>query len=264
MNEYAATRDSVCAIGKILPTQSRHGGIGYVVLIDANIVVPWSISNPWCLTTVLHELFHVVFKGHPLMRLGNAEDSDFGDTRESLLNSVARSLLIENYVNCAVDAAVHEIATKDNGEPVSLLELEKAKGSDWVEGLLLALDRMPQFIDEKILQFQIGQISIDDIDTKVIPYVKDILILLTHTASIYTGTEHWPRIHEQIKNNEATRRFLEESLEDILSQFSVDRLQFEASVKVVAEAVEGIYRNCGLTFKNVPKGLWISVDSPSP
>ena len=261
--KYAATRNNVCAIGKTLPTRSKQGEFRFTVLIDGNSVVPWSIGNPWCLTTVLHEFFHVVYEGRQVKGLGEEEDSANGDYRESLLNGLASSLLNENYVDCSVDAIVREIATKENGEPYSLLELEEAKGSDWVTGLLHALDQMPKFVDEKILKYQIRKITIDELAEEVIPNVKDILILLSHTSSVLIGTKRWPGILEQIRDSEAYQRFLTVHLEKILSQFDVDRLPFEASIQLVADAVEGIFQNCGLTFRNHPEGLYINVDTPS-
>ena len=263
LTRYAAARSNVCAMGKTLPTQSQQGETSFTVLIDGNFVVPWSINNPWCLTTVLHEFFHVVYKGRQAKRLGDGVDSANGDTKESRLNSLASSLLDENYVDCSVDAIVRAIATNESGEPLTLLALEEAKGLDWVKGLLNALDQMPQFIDEKILQYQIRQLTIDELAEEVIPYVKDLLVLLSHTASIFMGTRRWSEILEQIRNSEASQRFLTDHLDSIIGQFDVDRLPFEASVQLVADAIEGIFRNCGLTFRTVPEGLYIKVDMPS-
>ena len=42
--------------------------------------------------------------------------------------------------------------------------------------------------------------GIDDLATAVIPHIKDLLRLLSHSASRYMGTELWPNIVEQIKD----------------------------------------------------------------
>ena len=77
------------------------------------------------------------------------------------------------------------------------------------------------------------------------------------------GTKRWSEILEQIRSSEASQRFLTDHLTRILGQFDVDRLPFEASVQHVADAIEGIFRSCGLTFRTVPEGLYIKVDTPS-
>ena len=175
----------------------------------------------------------------------------------------ATLVLDEFDVDRLVDQLVGGLAKKDDGQPWSLRELDEAQGGDWVGGLLDALDRMPGLVEEKVWQFRTGETSIDILAMEMIPNVKDVLRLLSNTASRYMGTEHWQGILEQIKGMDASQRFFKEYLDTILGQLDQAQSPFEESVQIVANAVEGIFRNCGLSFQTVPEGVYISVDAPS-
>ncbi len=172
-------------------------------------------------------------------------------------------LLDEFDVDRLVDDLVGGLAKKDDGQPWSLRELDEAQGVDWVQGLLNGLHQMPRSIEEKVWQFRIRQMGVDDLTTAVIPHIRDLIRLLSHTASRYMGTELWPNIVEQIKETDASQRFFKEHLDTILGQLDDAQLPFEESVQIVAHAVEGIFHNCGLSFQTVPEGVYISVDTPS-
>ena len=70
-------------------------------------------------------------------------------------------------------------------------------------------------------------------------------------------------IVEQIKGTEASKRFFKEHLDTIFGQLEDIKSSFEESVQIVAQAVEEIFYNCGLSFKTVPEGVCISVNAPS-
>ena len=208
---YVAARKNVRAIGKTLWMRSEQGDISFAVIIDAKQIGPWGLKNPRCLTTVLHELIHVVYEERHLKRLGEEEYVADADTRERLLDGWATLLLDEFDVDRLVDGLVGVLAKKDDGLPWSLRELDEARGVDWVKGLLDGLYQMPSSIEEKVWQFRTKRAGIDYLAMEVIPDVKDILRLLSHTASRYAGTESWPNIVEQIKKTDAYRRFFKET-----------------------------------------------------
>ena len=80
---------------------------------------------------------------------------------------------------------------------------------------------------------------------------------------MYLGTTRWPGIMRGIRETEASRRFLKEHLDTILGQFSRADLPLEETIRVLSLAIEAIFRNCGLTFRTVPEGLYIAVGPPS-
>ena len=162
-----------------------------------------------------------------------------------------------------MDVIVSGLATKDDGQPWSLRELDEAQGLDWVHGLLDSLSRLPKFIDEDVWKFQTWEMGIDDLSMSVIPYIKDVLRLLSHTAARYMGTDRWPDIVERIKETDASQRFLRDHLDIILAHFDDAQLPLEESIRIVGQAVEGIFHNCGLGFRTVPEGVYISVTEPS-
>ena len=260
---YVAARNNAHAIGKTLWVRSQQGDLSFAVIIDAKQIGTWGLNNPRCLTTVLHELIHVLYEERHLKRLGEKEYTADADTRERWLDGWATSLLDEFDVDCLVDALVGGLATKDDGQPWSLRELDEAQGLDWVQGLLDRLNHVPRLVEEKVWEFRTRQIGIDDLATVVIPDIKDLLKLLSHTAARYMRTELWSDVVEQIKETNASQRFFKEYLDTILVQLDDAQLPFEESVQVVAHAVEGIFHNCGLSFQTVPEGVYISVDAPA-
>ncbi len=272
---YVAARNNAQAIGKTLWIRSQQGDLSFVVIIDAKQIIDakviidakqigsWGLKNPLCLTTVLHELAHVLYEERHLKRLGEEEYTADANTRERLLDGCSSSLFDEFCVDRLVDVLVRVIVTKDDGGPWSLRELDEAQGIDWVQWLLDSLTQTPRLIEEKVWQYQAMQMGIDDLASVVIPHIKELLTLLSHTASRYMGTELWPDIVERIKETEASQRFFKEHLDTILGQLDDAQLPFEESVQIVAHAVEGIFHNSGLSFQTVPDGVYISVDEPS-
>ena len=196
---YIAERNNAHAVAKTIWTRSAEGDFGFSVVIDANMIGPWSLNNPGCLITVLHELSHVLCEVRHIERLGKEEYTATGDTRERWLDRWATLILDEFIVDRIVDRIIQGIATKEDGQPWSLRELEEYQGIDWVSGLLDRLDHMPKFVDEKVSEFRNWRIGIDDLAASVIPAVKDLLALLSHAASKYLGTDIWAEAVERIK-----------------------------------------------------------------
>ena len=260
---YVAARRNAHAIAKTLWVRSDQGDLGFVVIIDAGQIGPWALSNAQCLITVLHELVHVLLEERHLERLGEEEYTADRDTRERLLDGWARLLRDEFDVDRLVDVIVGGVASKEDGQSWSLRELDEAQGLDWVDGLLDTLNRLPGFVDEEVCKFRTCQIGIDDIAISVVPYVEDLLTLLSHTAARYMGTDIWPGCVERIRETDASQRFLKEHLDIILTHFDDVLSPLEESIQAVGQAVEGIFRNCGLGFRTVPEGVYISVSEPT-
>ena len=260
---YAAARRNAHTIAKTLWVRSEQGDLGFVVIIDAGQIGPWALSNAQCLITVLHELIHVLLEERHLERLGEEEYTADGDTREQWLDGWACLLLDEFDVDRLVDVILGGVASKEDGQSRSLRELDEAQGLDWVDGLLDTLNRLPRFVDEEVCKFRTRQIGIDDLALSVLPYVKDLLRLLSHTAARYMGTDIWPDIVERIRETDASQRFLKEPLDTILAHFDDVLSPREESIQAVGQAVEGIFRNCGLEFRTVPEGVYISVSEPT-
>ena len=260
---YKAERDNAHAVAKTLWIRSAQGDLGFSVLINAKVLGNWSLTSPRCLTTVLHELCHVFYEAIHLKRVGEEEYTAVGDTRERCLDRWATLLVDEFDVDRLVDGIVRGIATKADGQPWSLRELEEAQGVDWGQGLLDRLSYLPGFVDENVWRYQTWRMKIEDLYALVVTFVKDILTLLSHTAAIYIGTERWPEILRSVKNTEASQRFFGEHLDALLGQLGSIGTSYEKSLRIVEQAIEGIIQNCGLSFETTPQGLYVAVTSPS-
>ena len=259
---YAAARSNVQAIGKTLWTRNAHGDIGFVVVLDAKFLVPWSFNNPLCLTTLLHELVHVLCEVRHLQRLGEVEYTAEGDTRERWLDRWASSILDEFDVDCLVDAIVRNRVTNNYGKTWSLRQLDEALGLNYPNSLLDGFRGMPQTIEETVRRYRYREMSTSDLMATLVPYVNDLLVLLSHAASRYVETAQWTELVSRIKETDASRRFLREHLDVLLGQFEEPQRRIEDSVRIVADAVEGIFRNCGLRFETTSRGVYMSVDQP--
>ena len=97
-------------------------------------------------------------------------------------------LLDEFAADRSVDSIVSAIAKKEDGQPWSLRELEELKGLDWVNSLLNSLAKMPSFIDEEVHAYRVEHGDIDRFTIYVVPYVIDVLTLVSHVAAIYMKT----------------------------------------------------------------------------
>lgn len=126
-----------------------------------------------------------------------------------------------------------------------------------------SLDRAPQVVDEEVGRYLAGGTDIQHLADELLPYVNDMITLLAHTASLYMGTDSWPRVLESIKETETSKRFLKEHLDTILGHLEDTRMASEESIQVVASALEEIFRNCGLVFETLQEGLYITVQLPS-
>lgn len=261
--DYTATRELVHAVGKTLCIQSQDEGIGFAVLVDSNGFATLENTNPGFLTTILHELVHVIFEGEHLESLGQEEFLAPIVTSEQVLRGWAKSILDEFDVDQYVDVIVEMCAKNDKGEPLSLLELERAKDIDWAEGTLSALHKVPHLVDSNVGKYKTGQMSLDEFLATVMPCIKDLLILITHTASIYRESASWKGIVEEIRATEAYRRFLNEHLDNILGQLNAEQTRYKTALAVVMSSVEKILENCGLTLKTCPQGLYVGVTWPA-
>ncbi len=260
---YSAVRDNVHVIGKTLWIRTGRGDLGFAVVVDANLVGPVDLENCRFLTTVLHEMIHVLYEARHLKILGEKEYCAGSQTKEQLMDRYARSLIDEFDVDRLVDDVVSVLVTKNDGTRLYLRELDEVQGIQWVDGLMNGLNQLPTVIDEIVHRFRIREIDIDELAVRLLPRVKDLLILLVHTFSIHINSDQCPCIAERMKNTEASQRFFKEHLDTILGQLSNSVTPVEDSVKILAKSIEEIFGYCGLSFRTVPQGLYIEVKEPT-
>ena len=262
--EYSALRDDVIAYGKTIWVCSQDDEIRFVVLIDLRFVSPWNFKNPWFLVAVLHELGHVIFETQALERKGQEAYVTLMSTKKEFLDSLSKAIVDEYRVDNFVDVVVKRFCTDDTGSPLSLREIEEdAKDMDWAGSLMSALEKMPQRIDDVVCRFKTRKIGLHELLTMAHSNVKDVLVLFSHTCALYLGTDSWSEINESLKETEASRRFLSVHIEAIAEALLYDELTIEDTLRVVAHAIENIFRSCGLTFEDTPEGLYTAVDWPT-
>lgn len=260
---YRARRTNVQAIGKTVWVRSKLGDIRFMVVVDALAIEPCRLDNARCLATVLHELGHVLRNESHLRIVGEESFISIEETRERCLSDWAKTIVDEFDVDRLVNSLLGALATTTQGNPLSLRYLEEAEGVDWVRTLLDGLSALPKSVDDMVWKYQIRQIGIEELASAVIPKVREVLTILSHTTSIYMDTEHWPDIANEIAETEASKRFFKEYLDAILGQLDIHDSSLEDRIAVVSQAVEGIFSNCGLRFETVPEGVYIAVSAPA-
>ena len=260
---YSAKKTHVQAIGKTLWIRSSQGQITFTVLIDANQLGTWNLSNSRCITTVIHELGHILYEAQHIERLGVEQYTADTISKEAMFDGIATTILDEFDVNRLVDLFVRSYCKKDDGQPCSLYELKEMQNEDWPTTLINSLEKMPLTITTTVQQYRYGHIDIEALDKDICPYLTELLTQLSYTASIYMETEQWPSIVECIKKTKAYKRFLREHLGTVLGELEHRQEQFSDSIRTISFAVEDIFSYCGLRFKNVPQGLYISVRKPA-
>lgn len=105
--------------------------------------------------------------------------------------------------------------------------------------------------------------GIDGLAISVIPYIRDVLRLLSHTAARYIETDRWLGIVERFKETDASDLFLRGHIDIILAHFDDARLPLEESIQIVGQAVQGIFDCHGIGFRTIPERVYISVREPS-
>ena len=261
--EYRSVRSDVRAVGTTQKVVLPKGDVQFVVIIDASQMDTCDLTSPRFVATLYHELVHVRINSSRLVSEGEGETVRNPWSREAWLDGCAETILDEYDVDREVDAFIGSVCKNPDGSDCSLWELEEAYLMDWVGGLVNGLNRMPSVIDDDIRAYQAGRITIDALAEKIIPYVKDLLTLMSHTVAIYHKSDRWPEILDLIRSTEGSRRFLRQNLDIIINQLSdLECSVVDAKTAIVA-AVEDIFAHCGLGFQTVDEGVYISVQAPA-
>ena len=260
---YVARRNELHGIGRTCVKRSENGELGFAVIVDARLMKQWRIDNPWCFITILHELGHVLLETLHLHTLGSEEYFADADTGERVLAKRARSLSDEFSVDRLVDLIVFAIAKDESGQPLSLREIDEARGLNWPQEFSNRLKQMPKFIDDKVYEYKAVHGNLERFLSEVPPYVTDTLTLLSYVAARYMETDLWPEMLNGFKKSEACRRFMKEHLDNLLDHLGKSKITSSKSLQGVASAVEGIFHNCGVGYKTVPNGVYVSVGWPS-
>ena len=261
--EYSARQSTVQAIAKTIWVRAERGEIRFVVVIDSLSIGPCRLDNPHFLATVLHELGHVLREEAHLRRLGEERFVTPATTREAWLSRWATTVVDEFDVDRFVDSLLGVVATTAEGQPLSLRYIEDSEGVDWVHTLLKGLGSLPENVDSSVRGYQTRQMGVEDLAEALIPEVREVLTVLSHTAAYYMGTERWHGIADDISESEAASRFLRQHLHAILAQLGDRDSSLEDRIRLVSQAIEGVFSNCGLRFETVPEGVYIAVTSPA-
>ena len=261
--EYSSLRSDVRAVGATRKVVLPNGGTQFVVIIDASQMDVCDLTSPRFIATLYHELVHVRFNSCRAVSERQGVIVSNSWSREHWLDCWAETILDEYDVDCQVDVLVGSVCKKYDGEGWSLWELEEAYLMDWVGGLVKGLNRMPSFIDAKVRAYRTGGTTIDDLIDQVIPYVIDLLTLMSHTLAIYRRSPRLPDILDLIRSTEGGRRFLRQNLEAMVNNLSNPRDSISEAKADIATAVEDVFAHCGLGFQTVDEGVYISVRDPS-
>ena len=259
--EYRSVRSDVRALATTRKAELPSGDVQFIVIIDASQMDACDLTSPRFVATIYHELVHVRINSSRLVSEGETVRNPW--SREAWLDSCAETIIDEYDVDREVDAFIGSVCKNPDGSDCSLWELEEAYLMDWVGGLVNGLNRMPSVIDDDIRAYQVGRITIDALAANIIPYVKDLLTLMSHTVAIYHESDRWPEILDLIRRTEGSRRFLRQNLDIIINQLGDLGCSVSDAKTAIVAAVEDIFHHCGLSFQTIDEGVYVSVQDPT-
>ena len=263
-SEYQPERNEIKAVGKTL---CRRNGdcVAFTVVLDYTIV--GSEENAWMrIGLLMHEFAHVLFYGREIKRVGVDEFLSNTATRQLTLDRLATLVLDEYEADHFENSFVEGLMTDENGLPWTLLRIDERMETSFPDIFLKLLVEMPERIDEIVTSYKMGQKSLEDALSGVMGFVMDMLAVFAHLSMRYAFSEHWSIIWKEIQDTDAYRRFLHNSLDEVLSQLYAEGtdVPFPAKVAAVGSHIENIYLKCGFRFEDVTEGLYIHINLPAP
>ncbi len=258
---YKAKHRSGKAIGKTLRILDDNG-ISFNIVLDGAYLGKWEDdAKPTRIEVIFHELFHARLENKRFISLGKAGFRNDYRTIEGVCFSLA--LTRDEYiVDCYVDELCKRLLMDDNNQPVSLRQLNAARGINYRDVYLKLLEDMPGFIDNNIAGFKAGRQNTAALWNSISGYVEELLTTFAHLAGSQEREEDWADVQKTMSETPAHQKYLAGRLRVIYTEwlnYFTDDYDEAGSLQTIGEEIRGILENCGLRFKNVPEGINIRI-----
>jgi hypothetical protein len=261
--KYKAKRYSVKAVGKILHN-IENNNISFIVIIDGKYIGNWQNNEKATRFEIfLHEFVHAFLMKKRFKRMGVDGFRNDYSTIEGTCFSLALSR-DEYVVDSYMDILCKKFLTDINKEPLGLKRLNLERGINYLDTFMQLLNDMPNFVRTHIMEFKTHKKNISEFWNIQCSFVDELLTVFAHLAGSQDKEEDWENVSKTISNTEAYKTFLVGHLKNIYLEwinFFMDGYDEVKSLEVIRNEIKEIFHHCGLNFKNVDKGIYITVNS---
>jgi hypothetical protein len=259
--DYKAQHHSGKAIGKTI-RRVDDGGITFNIVLDGGFLGGWEDgARPARIELIFHELFHAWLDKKRFGRMGPAGFRNDYLTIEGVCFSLA--LIRDEYlVDCYLDEVCRRFLTGDGQGPIGLKQLNLARGIDYRDEYLKLLADMPGVIDGAVAQGKAGRKTIAEVWHTVHDYVEEVLTTFAHLAAGQEKEPDWMDIQKMIAETQAHQKYLAGHTRVIYTEwinYFSETYDESSSLGIISKEIGEIFHACGLSFKNVPEGIYISI-----
>ena len=260
--KYAARHHTGRAVGKTLNT-IQNNEISHMVIMDGKYVGNWEDNEKATrFELFLHEFIHAYLNHNRFKTMGTDSFKNDFHTIEGVCFQLA--LTRDEYIaDSYLDVLCKKILTGDNEKPLGLHELNLARGINYLDIFMQLLDDMPVIVSGNITSFKNHEKTINETWNILSSYVEELLTVFAHLAGSREKETDWHDVTGRIYASESYQKYLSGHLKVIYTEwinYFLNNYDEEKSLYIIREEIQGIFRNCGLNFKNVADGIHITVN----
>jgi hypothetical protein len=259
--DYKAQHHSGKAIGKTVRALNDKG-ISFNIVLDGGYTGKWEDdARPARIELIFHELFHAWLDKKRFDRMGQAGFKNDYLTIEGVCYGLA--LIRDEYlVDCYLDEVCRRFLIGDDKVPIGLKQLNLVRGIDYRDEYLNLLADMPGVIDTVINDVKAGRKTIAKAWRTIHDYVEEILTTFAHLAAGQEKEPDWKDIQKSITETPAHQKYLAGHTRVIYTEwlnFFSENYDEVASLEIIRKEIQEIFHACGLNFRNVAEGIFISL-----
>jgi len=239
-------------------------GISFNIVLDGGYLGGWEDdAKPARIEIIFHELFHAWLDQKRFSRMGPAGFKNDYLTIEGVCYGLA--LIRDEYlVDCYLDEVCRHFLTGEGKGPIGLKQLNLARGINYRDEYLKLMADMPGVIDGAVAQGKTGRKSIAEVWHTVHDYVEEILTTFAHLAAGQEKEPDWQDIQKTITETPAHQKYLAGHTRVIYTEwvnYFSETYDEAVSLEIIGKEIREIFHACGLRFKNVPDGIYITLDN---
>jgi hypothetical protein len=259
--KYSAKHDTGRAIGKTLNAITNNE-ISHIVIMDGTYIGNWEDNEKATrFELFLHEFIHAYLNSNRFRTMGtDGLNNDFL-TIEGVCFQLA--LTRDEYiVDSYLDVLCKKFLTGGDKQPLSLHRLNLARGIDYLDTYINILDKFPVTVKENTAAFKNHEKSMNDVWNILSSYIEELLTVFAHLAGSREKEADWDSIKKKMSGTEAHKKYLSGRIKAIYTEwvnYFLENYDEVKSLNIIRDEIQGIFQNCGLGFKNVADGIYMTI-----
>ncbi len=259
--QYRAARRATIAIGRTLRSVTDEA-ITFTVVIDGGQFGGWEDSEkPARVEIFFHEFIHAWLEAKRFARTGKEGFIIDTHTVEGVLLSLA--LTRDEYIaDSYADEICKRLLTDEENRAVGLAKLNEARGIDYEATFIKLVSGMDDFVKRNMGDFRGQRKSAGQMWHDVGDYIEEILTVFAHLAGSREKEADWGEVKQRIAAPEPYTKYLAGHLKKIYTEwinYFLDGYDEAKSLDTISREIEAILRGCGLEFRNVKGGIYVTV-----